>query len=70
MDPARGPQREDPELSMRTTVQKALHQVKRGRRKITARQFNQDVRDRGPALCACIGSDCSRWGCWIMRGRP
>lgn len=30
---------------LRTNVTKALHQVKRGRRKITARDFNQEIRD-------------------------
>lgn len=49
---------------LKTTRDKALHQVKRGRRKVTARQFNQVVRDR---LCSCIGSDCVANGCWTER---
>lgn len=32
-------------MPLRTTPEKALHQVRRGRRTVTARQFNTDVRD-------------------------
>lgn len=36
---------------LKTTREKALHQVERGRRRVTARQFNQPVRDY--RLCSC-----------------
>lgn len=36
---------------LKTTREKALHQVERGRRRVTARQFNQSVRDY--RRCAC-----------------
>lgn len=51
-------------MPLRTNVDKALHQVRRGRRTVRARDFNQDVRD---LPCACVGTDCAVRGCWSLR---
>jgi len=50
---------------LRTTPDKARHQVKRGRRTVTARQFNQAVRDH--LFCACIGMCQAALGCPVGR---
>lgn len=49
---------------LRTTRGKALHQVRRGRRRVTARQFNQGVRDK--VVHAGIG--CGPTGCMRVWG--
>jgi hypothetical protein len=53
-------------MPLRTTRDKAMHQLHRGRLRMTARKFNQEVRDF-VGLCACIGTDCRTRGCWVMR---
>lgn len=47
-------------MPLRTNVDKALHQVKRGRRVVRARDFSTSTRD---SWCACIGLDSAIHGC-------
>lgn len=48
---------------MRTTVEKALHQVKRGRRKPVRAVL------QGPGFCACIGMCQAAFECPVGRKR-